>query len=70
MYDFRNKASNADNRSDEKKDDPEEMNEDDNVSKNRENHSTTILSYHCRFCEKSFEVILCYSPTCLTSACR
>ncbi len=53
MYDFRNKTSNAKNRSDDKKDDPEEMNEDNNVSKNRENHCTIIVSHHCRFCEKS-----------------
>jgi len=53
VYDFCNKASNADNRSDEKKDDPEQMNEDDNVSKNRENHRTIIVSDRCRFCEKS-----------------
>jgi hypothetical protein len=63
VYDFRNKASNAENRSEDKKDDPEEMNEDNNVSKNIEKHRNIIVSHHCRFCEKSFEVILCHSPT-------
>ena len=63
MYDFCNKALNADNRSDEKKDDPEKMNKDDNVSKNRENHRNIIVSHHCRFCEKLFEIVHCHSAT-------
>jgi hypothetical protein len=38
VNDFHDRIPDTENCSQDKKDDPEEMNEDDNVSKNRENH--------------------------------
>ncbi len=44
MDKFHDRIPDPGNRSDDQKDDPDKMHEDDNVSKNNENHCTIIVS--------------------------